>query len=358
MVSIESLLNAWDEFKKGKKEKIDVQIFERHLEDNLFRLHHDLINKKYKHGKYIGFYIRDPKLRHIHKAEVRDRVVHRLIFQCLNPIFEQSFIADSYSCRKEKGTHKAVKRFQVFTRKVEQTHGRCFVLKCDVKKFFPTLDHQILFEIIARRIKDNDVLWLVKNVIDSFSSEFSNETEGEKGAPIGNLTSQLFANIYMNEFDQFAKHKLKVKYYIRYTDDFVIIHHDKNYLINIKDEVSGFLEEKLKLALHPGKVELRKYHQGIDFLGYVTLPKARILRTKTKNRIFKKMKLRANQFKEEKIEEESVLQSFNSYLGVLSHGNTHKLEQNLRHKLWEWLKSPLLGKPRESQALFRGKKKG
>ncbi|MFC1757101.1 reverse transcriptase/maturase family protein [Patescibacteria group bacterium] len=284
------------------------------------------------------------KVRHIHKAEVRDRVVHHLIFQCLNPIFEQSFIADSYSCQKEKGTHKAIKRFQVFTRKVEQTYGRCFVLKCDVKKFFSTLDHQILLNIVSKRVKDDDVLWLFKIIINSFSSEFDPEVNGKKGTPIGNLTSQLFANIYMNEFDQFVKHKLKIKYYVRYTDDFVIVHHDKNYLINIKTEISDFLEKKLKLSLHPDKVELRKYHQGIDFLGYVTLPKARVLRTKTKNRIFKKLNLRAQQFKEEKIKEESVLQSFNSYLGVLSHGNTYELEQKLRHKLWEWLKSPFLGK--------------
>jgi len=341
---MESILTAWDEFKKGKREKIDVQIFEYHLENNLFGLHHELVNKKYKHGKYTGFYIRDPKMRHVHKAEVRDRVVHHLIFQCLNPIFEQSFIVDSYSCQKEKGTHKAVKRFQIFTHKVEQTHGCCFVLKCDIKKFFPTLDHQILLKIVSKRIKDNNVLWLFKIIIDSFSSKFSSKSEGIKGAPIGNLTSQLFANIYMNEFDQFVKHKLKVKYYIRYTDDFVIIHYNKNYLINIKTEISNFLEKKLKLSLHPDKVELRKYHQGIDFLGYVTLPKARVLRTKTKNRIFKKMKLRANQLKEEKIKEKSVLQSFNSYLGVLSHGNTYELEQKLRHKLWEWLKTPFLGK--------------
>lgn len=340
MVSMENLLNAWDKFKKGKRNKIDVQIFERYLEDNLFQLHQDLIHKRYKHANYTSFYIRDPKVRHIHRAEVRDRVVHHAIFQCLNPIFEPTFISDSYSCRQEKGAHKAVKQFGVFARKVEQTYGHCFVLKCDIRKFFPTIDHQLLLNIISQRIKDDDVLWLVKVIINSFSSEFSSKIDGNKGTPIGNLTSQLFTNIYMNEFDQYIKNFLKVKYYIRYTDDFVIIHHDRNYLLNIKNEVSDFLKTKLQLSLHPKKIQMRKYKQGTDFLGYVTLPKAKVPRTKVKRRIFKKLKLYSQQFKEGKITEEKLLQFVNSYFGVLSHANAYELEQELLHKLWEWNKNP------------------
>jgi RNA-directed DNA polymerase len=339
MISMESLLNAWDEFKKGKRSKADVQEFELHLEDNLFRLHRDLKNKKYKHGSYAGFYIRDPKVRRIHKAEVQDRVVHHVIFQHLNPVFESSFIADSYSCRKDKGTHKGVKRLGVFARKVYQTHGCCFVLKCDIRKFFFTIDHKILIDIIARRIKDPDVLWFIKMIVDSFSSEFS-EDNSLKGIPIGNLTSQLFANIYMNEFDQFIKHDLRVAYYARYTDDFVIVHHDKDYLLDIKNKIADFLESNLKLSLHPGKVEIRKYRQGVDFLGYVTLPKARMLRTKVRRRIFKKLHTYARQFKDGKITEEALLRSFDSYLGVLSHADSHRLKQELRQKVWEWVKEP------------------
>lgn len=336
-VSIENLLNAWDEFKKGKRQKSDVQMFERNLEDNLFQLHRDLINKKYRHGEYVGFYIRDPKERHIHKATVRDRVVHHAIFQCLNPIFEPTFIFTSYSCQKSKGTHKAVKQLQILARKVQQTYGRCFVLKCDIKKFFPTIDHKILMNIIAQRIKDNDMLRLLKINVESFSSEFSSQDAGVKGTPIGNLTSQLFINIYMNELDQYIKNNLRVKYYIRYTDDFVVIHHDKNYLLKIKNEIDKFLNEKLKLSLHPNKVEIRRYHKGVDFLGYITLPKARLLRTKTKRRIFRKLRQKVKLFKNSDVSEQSLIQSFNSYLGVLKHANSYKLEQKLRHKLWEWL---------------------
>lgn len=341
MISMESLLDAWDEFKKEKRNKLDVQEFEFRLEDNLFQLHRDLRNKKYRHGEYKGFYIRDPKVRRIHKAEVRDRIVHHIIFRQLNPIFEPTFISDSFSCRKEKGTHKAVKRLEVFARKVYQTFGRCFVLKCDIKKFFPTLKHKILLNIIGQRIKDENALWLLKIVIESFVSEFSDDKD-LKGAPIGNLTSQLFANIYMNELDQFVKHTLKIKYYIRYTDDFVIIHQDKNHLLKIKNEVADFIESKLKLSLHPEKVSIRKYRQGIDFLGYVTLPKARVLRTKVRHRIFKKLRQKVEQFKTGKIREETLLRSIDSYLGVLGHANSYKLERDLRQRLWQWLKGPLL----------------
>jgi len=339
MVSMESLLNAWDEFKKGKRNKLDVQEFEFRLEDNLFLLHQDLITKRYKHGQYQGFYIRDPKIRQIHKSKVRDRIVHHIIFKYLNPIFEPTFIADSYSCRKNKGTHRGIKRLEVFARKVYQTYGSCFVLKCDIKKFFPTLNHKILLEIIARRIKDKDVLRLLQSVIESFFSEFSDEKD-LKGAPIGNLTSQLFANIYMNELDQFIKHNLRIRYYIRYTDDFVIIHQNKDYLLKIKDELTNFIESRLKLSLHPEKVSIRKYRQGIDFLGYITLPKARVLRTKVRHRIFKKLRQKVRQFKTGKIKEETLLRSIDSYFGVLSHANSYKLEQELRQRLWQWLKEP------------------
>ncbi|MBU1179336.1 hypothetical protein KJ885_00140 [Patescibacteria group bacterium] len=175
MVRAENLRTAWDEFKKGKRKKIDVQIFERDIENNLFKLHQDLIHKKYQHGKYTDFYIHDPKLRHIHKAEVRDRVVHHTLFQCLYSIFEPTFIPDSYSARLDKGTHKAVERLKVFTRKVQQSYGGCFILKCDIKKFFASIDHEILFNIIARRIKDSDVLWLIRLIIESFSIERERE---------------------------------------------------------------------------------------------------------------------------------------------------------------------------------------
>ncbi len=339
IISIENLLLAWDEFKNGKRGKNDVQIFELNLEDNLFALHQELKSKKYKHSKYIGFYINDPKKRHIHKAKVRDRVVRHAIHRILYPIFNPTFIFTSYSSRKGRGTHKAVIRLSQTLRNIYQTHGKCFVLKCDIKKFFPTIDHKILMKIIAKRIKDKDALWLIKKIVKSFESEFTTKRD-KKGTPIGNLTSQILVNIYMNEMDQFIKNQLKVKCYIRYADDFIVVHHDKNYLADLLLEIKTFLNRELKMRLHPGKVTIRKYRQGIDYLRYVVLPKAIILRTKTKKRMFRKLKQRVKEYKQGKIDEKTLIQSFNSYLGVLSHANSYKLEQELKHKMWEWLKAP------------------
>jgi RNA-directed DNA polymerase len=341
IILMENLLLAWDEFKKGKREKLDVQEFELHLEDNLFALRQELKDKRYKHGGYAGFYIYDPKKRHIHKAMVKDRIVHHAVHQKLYSIFNPTFISASYSSRRGKGAHRAVIKLDQMLKAVYQTHGQCFALKCDIKKFFPTIDHKILMKIVAKRIKDKDALWLIKNIVKSFESEFTTKKD-KKGTPIGNLTSQILVNIYMNEMDQFIKNELKVKYYIRYADDFIIVYHDQIYLLNLKSKIESFLQNELKLSMHPDKVFIRKYHQGIDFLGYVILPKAIILRTKTKKRIFRKLKQKVKEYKQGKIDEKTLIQSFNSYLGVLSHANSYKLEQELKHKIWEWLNNPEL----------------
>lgn len=213
IISPENLFSAWDEFKKGKQNKSDVQQFEFNLEKNLFQLHRDLKDKTYRHGPYKGFYISDPKVRHIHKATVRDRVLHHAVFKILNTIFESTFIPNSFSCRISKGTHKGVEALENMTRKIVRNGtAPCYVLKCDIQKFFDTVDHGILLSILRKQIKDEDAMRLFEEIIESFP----------KGLPIGNLTSQIFANIYMNEFDQFVKHELKIKYYVRYTDDFAV----------------------------------------------------------------------------------------------------------------------------------------
>jgi len=190
MIAMESILSAWDEFKKGKREKRDVQEFEYRLEDNLFALHRELIEKQYRHHPYRAFYIQDPKVRLIHKAIVKDRIVHHLLYRSLNPIFEETFIFDSYSCRKNKGTHRAVRRLADFTRKVFQTNGKCFVLKCDVKQFFPSINQNILLQLISRRIKDQETLRLVRIIITSFSATPApreRERERVKGARLATL---------------------------------------------------------------------------------------------------------------------------------------------------------------------------
>ncbi len=325
LISIENIFQAWSEFRVGKRKRQDVQVFERHLEDNLFELQALLKNKTYKHGGYQSFYVNDPKRRHIHKAIVADRIIHHLLYKFLYALFDKNFIYDSYSCRIDKGTHKAVKRLENFTRIVSKNYtGHCWALKCDIKKFFASVDHRILLSLLKRKIADQDILWLLAEVIGSFNSDKGTY----KGIPLGNLTSQIFANIYMNELDQFIKHDLRAIYYLRYADDFILLSENKNILYPWINTSRQFLQTKLKLELHPKKIILRKLDWGIDFLGYIVLPYYILPRTKTKRRMFKKL--------QEKIGSDNFNESLQSYLGYLKHANSYKLKNKLKNKIWFW----------------------
>jgi retron-type reverse transcriptase len=337
IIEPENLFSAWDKFRKGKNEKLDVLRFEKNLEQNIFQLHRDLRDKTYKHGGYTSFYIHDPKPRHIHKATVRDRVLHHAVFKVLNPVFEPIYIHNSFSCRLGKGNHKGVKTLAHMLRQASRNNTKtCFVLKCDIRKFFDSIDHDILIDLVQRKIRDKNAMNLLREILSSFANEQPN-LFGIKGVPIGNLTSQLFANIYMNGLDQFMRHDLKVKYYARYTDDFVIVSDDENYLKKLLPPIQLFLKEKLKLGLHPSKVSIRKYRQGIDFLGYVALPHHVALRTKTKKRMMWKLRNKMAEYKNNTISKSTLLASFQSYLGVLSHADSHKLTEGLQNKFWFWL---------------------
>ena len=286
IISVDNLLLAWKEFLKGKRNKKDVQQFQIKLMDNIFELHNDLVNKKYTHSDYYAFNISDPKPRNIHKASVRDRLLHHAIYRTLYASFDKTFINDSYSCRKFKGTHRAIKRFRQFIYKVSENNTKtCWILKCDVRKFFASIDQNLLLEIIGKYIQDKDINWLLSQIVTSFSS-----TKEGIGLPLGNLTSQLLVNVYMSEFDYFMKHTLKTKYYIRYADDFVILSQDKKWLESILPEIRIFLLEKLKLTLHPDKIFIKTLASGVDFLGWVHFCDHKTLRTSTKRRMFKKFK--------------------------------------------------------------------
>lgn len=325
LTAIENLFQAWSEFKKGKSKRLDVWEFERNLEDNLFELHYSLKTKTYRHGEYQSFYVNDPRQRHIHKADVSDRVVHHLLYTFLYNLSDRSFIYDSYSCRLEKGTHKGVERLKKFARKVSRNYtDDCWALKLDIKKFFASVDHKILLNLLKEKIQDEDIIWLLKQIIDSFHLG----QDINKGIPLGNLTSQIFANIYLNELDQFVKHNLKVKYYIRYADDFLFLSENKELLCKHVDALRQFLNNKLKLKLHPNKIIFRKLEWGIDFLGYVVLPHYILPRTKTKKRIFKKLK--------EKKDCENFYQSMQSYLGYLGYASSFKTTQELKNQVWLW----------------------
>ncbi|MFH1286680.1 MAG: reverse transcriptase domain-containing protein [Candidatus Magasanikbacteria bacterium] len=312
IICLENLLSAWQEFIIGKRKKRDVQEFSFNLMDNIVSLHEDLKNNTYRHGVYHSFFINDPKRRHIHKARVRDRLLHHAIHRLLYPFFDKTFISDSYSCRKNKGTHKAMNRFRSLTYKASQNHTRtCWVLKCDIKKFFASVDQSILLAILKNYIPDKNIISLLQDIITSFSTQ----DKPNSGLPLGNLTSQLFVNMYMNEFDQFIKHKLKIKHYIRYADDFVILSNSKQYLEHLIPQIIDTLMKKLKLTLHPNKLFFKTISFGVDFLGWIQFVDHRVLRKVTKRRMFANLK---------KDIRKEVLQS---YRGLLGHGNGYKLEK-------------------------------
>ena len=313
IISLENLLEAWKEFVRGKRSRKDVQEFELHLMSNVTMLHNDLISKTYRHSPYEAFNISDPKPRNIHKARVRDRLLHHALYRTLYPFFDKVFISDSYSCRKDKGTHKAMNRFRSFAYQVSDNHTKTvWVLKCDIKKFFASIDQETLIKILEQYISDRDIILLLSQIVGSFNSG-----KNDKGLPLGNLTSQLLVNIYMNEFDQFVKHKLKAKHYIRYADDFVVLSHNKSWLEELLSKIADFLFEQLKLNLHPDKISIRTLTSGVDFLGWVHFTDHRILRTVTKKRMFRNLE---TNYKPEVL---------GSYLGLLSHGNTSRLKEKV-----------------------------
>lgn len=315
IISRENLLEAWQEFVVGKRARNDVQEFERHLMTNLLALHEQLASGQYRHAPYNAFTVSDPKTRSIHKACVADRVLHRAIYRILYPSFDRTFITDSFSCRMNKGTHKALERFTVFARKVSQNYCKtAWVLKCDVRKFFASIDQRILVRMLDDRIADKRLVSLLENIVRSFSSG-----EPGIGLPLGNLTSQLFANVYLNELDQFVKHGLRAKYYIRYADDFVLLSCNRKELQRQLYALNDFLVDELHLFLHPSKVHLRTLVSGVDFLGWVHFSHHRVLRASTKRRM-----LRA-------VEAGATDAQLASYGGMLGHGDAYKLAQMLKH---------------------------
>ncbi len=314
ITSLENLLEAWKEFVQGKRARKDVQEFERDLMTNIIALHSELAAKTYSHSAYQHFKIADPKPRDIHKASVKDRLLHHALHRKLSPFFAKIFISDSHSCQDGKGTHRALRRLRKFIGIVSENNTRTvWVLKCDIKKFFANIDHAILLDIFAQYVPDQDILNLMSVIVRSFHSSVTGV-----GLPLGNLTSQLLVNIYMNEFDQFMKYRLKAKYYLRYADDFAVLSTDKAHLEIILPVMQEFLGIKLKLAMHPNKISIQTVASGVDFLGWVHFPDHQVLRTTTKKRIFRNLKVK--EWKEETVQ---------SYLGLLGHGNAWKLKQDI-----------------------------
>lgn len=330
VISLENIFRAWKKFSKGKHSHPDVAAFELRLEEHLFAMHERLLRGTWVNDPYKEEPIADPKPRLIHIASVRDRVLFQAVYQQVYQVFDKTFIHDSYASREGKGTHEGVRRFEEFARKVSANYTKpAFVLKCDIRKFFDGIDHALLFSLISQRITDEKLLALTLRIIISF------EHASGKGLPLGNVTSQLFANIYLNELDQFVKHTLKAKYYIRYCDDFVILGESRAALEERIGDIAGFIHARLRLELHPNKVTLRKLRQGSDFLGYVSLPHYSVLRTRTKRRMLKRLAALSQSIKT-KGDFEKALPIINSYFGLLSHCKGEELRKAIELLFVKW----------------------
>lgn len=273
VVTFPKILEAWNDFVSGKRKREDVNEFATHLMDNLLVLFDELKNNTYFHGLYEEYVICDPKKRVIHKASVKDRVVHRLLYNALYSYFDKRYIHDSYSCRVGKGAHKAQARFRHFVDRVSKNYTKqCYVLKFDIKKCFESIDTEILKSILIWHVEDERFKNLLFTVIDSFKN----------GLPLGNLTSQLFINIYLHELDWYCKQTLKVCHYLRYADDVIIVSGDKKYLEKLHQSMAFFIAQELHLETH--KKVISSVYSGVDVLGLVFFQKYERLRRSTERR--------------------------------------------------------------------------
>jgi len=334
--SYNNLFFAYLKARKGKTKKDYVIEFEKNLSDNLNSLRTELLLHSYEPKPLKTFILRDPKTRKISKSNFRDRVIHHALCSVIEPIFQKTFIYDSCANIKGKGNLFALKRFDKFKRKVTKNGSgiknrfndgnfvKGYCLKADIKHYFQEVNHEVLLKILKRKIRDSKVMWLIKKILGNSPS---GKGKAKKSMPLGNLTSQFFANVYLNELDYFVKHKLKIKYYIRYVDDFIILHKDKNILEKWKEEINNFLKINLKLELHPDKSRVIPLSKGVDFVGFRNFYYFRLLR----KRNTKKLKQKINQ-KITKTKLFEIYQGWQAYSRWADSYNLRKEMLNFIHK--------------------------
>jgi retron-type reverse transcriptase len=307
--------------------------FNYHLETELIRLQKQLTDKTYQPGVYRTFHLINPKSRLISAAPYRDRVVHHALCNVIVPIFEKTFIADSYANRLGFGTHRALKKFTTFARNSN------YVLQCDIRKYFPSIDHEILKTLLHNKLKCPDTLWLINSLIDNSNEQFAvveyfpgdellTPLERQRGLPIGTLTSQFFANVYLNYLDHFVKDKLKAWKYLRYVDDFALFSNDREFLTDARYAIEEYLTE-LRLKIHPIKSQLFETKYGTNFLGFRILPDCIRVRAENLRRARRRIKNMQSNYIQGKIELEKVFQSIQSWFAHLEHGDTWQLRQQI-----------------------------
>lgn len=329
ITDFENLHRAHLQARRGKQDRAEVLRFSQDLEGNLFQLQREITEGTYRTGEYRYFRVFEPKERTVAALPYRDRVAQHALIGTIEPIFERTFHSDSYACRPGKGMHAGADKAQQFLRQVERGHGRAYVLKADISKYFASIDHGVIKRLFRRRIGCPQTLAMLEEIIDSSA------VEGDlapKGLPIGNLTSQLAANVYLHELDDFVKHGLREKRYLRYMDDFCVIHHDKAHLHQIRAQIEHFLWDQLRLKTnHKTQVfpVSKASGRGLDFLGYKIWPHARRVRKDSVLRMRKKLRHLQRQYAVGAIELDDVRQVVASWIGHASHADS----QNLRKEL-------------------------
>ncbi len=341
--SFNNLLQAYYQSRKCKRYKASILQFGFFLESNLLKLREELISGRYTPSPYVYFTIHDPKERDIAAPTFRDRVVQHTLIDYIEPLIDKQFIYDSYACRKGKGTlfgFKRVKKFLQSARSVYGSQTTLYCLRMDISKFFAHIAWDVLMHVIFKTITCSQTRRLIEKIVTQHrrlnvsNAAFDIVSPHERrGLPIGNLTSQLFANIYLNELDQFVKHTLHIRWYARYMDDFLIIHPDKTYLKNKEAEIRTFLQDTLHLSLSNRKVILSDVKNGVPFVGYRIFYDHILIRGKTLSRMQKKLRKRRNAFKHQAITASSYRSTCASISGYLGHADSFYLRKKM--SLWK-----------------------
>lgn len=338
--SYSNLELAFRKARKRKTRKPYVIEFEKNMKDNLMLLRSELLLHAYKPLPLRDKIIKDPKTRRISISHFRDRIVHHAICNLIEPIFDKKFIADSFANRKGKGTLAAMERLDAFKNRVSKSQTivqkfggnniRGFFFKGDIKKYFDTVSHERLMQIISKTIRDKELLFLIRKILKNHNTVL----EG-RGMPLGNLTSQFFANVYLNELDQFVKHELKAKYYLRYVDDFVILSNSLIKLEEYKERIDSFLKEELLIELNHDKSKIKPLSRGIEFLGYRNYAYHKLLRMRNIRRAYKRLEEHKKEHAETRISYDKAYASIAGWLAYAKKANTYKLRKKMVHQFEE-----------------------
>jgi RNA-directed DNA polymerase len=313
LFGLENIWVSWLNFKKGKTKTREYYLFEYDLENNLIGLYQQISTLSYKHGSYRNFYVCDNKKRTISEPQIRDKIVHRLIYNYLLPIFDNTFDFDVWSCRKDKGLTGALIR----TKFLLKNNPGAFVWRSDIKKYFENINHEILFNLIKRKVREERAIYLIREILESFYSD-----EDKKiGIPLGNLTSQIFSNIFLNELDRYVRHTINPLAYIRYGDDFIVIMRTQDELALARRKIVEFLDTNLKLVLNPKNDIIVKTNHGLRFLGAFITPEAINLNKRNRKRVIKKLNT----------------SNASSYFGLVKKYGSGKLRKQLKWKIFEVL---------------------